>query len=170
MTQSEDELEREFTSNPQIFKNITFFFVMFSKLEGALKNTEYIKKTKKYVEADWSDFYKNNESEIIKALNSVTESCKYLLNNPPKILTTDPPMSNKIAWKKKEFLNDIGDAFRVIELIKIIRNNLFHGSKTLSTYGDATRDIFLITHATKILYILSEVKTIKPFFDQGFFN
>ncbi len=152
----QDELRKE------IFK----FFVVFSRFEFALKEGGYIKKREegKNAEPDWDAFLKANKSKF-----SVTAKCSnsycYLTdpetapNNQKIFYVTESDVKEiKTHWTEQTIDLNSPSLKRVIDSVKLVRNNLFHGGK----YGDKTwcdlnRTSSLLKHSIFMLFVLKEL-------------
>lgn len=121
------------------------FFVVFSQVEYALKNSGYASGDEKEVKADWDKFAKaisnkfdsNNNNEIKKAF-------EFYLRNPPKKQIL---INEKLDWKESIPTN--GDCEKVLIYIRRTRNNLFHGGKVNS--NDRERNSKLIENGVLLL-------------------
>ena len=134
------------------------FFLMFSRFEYALKRSGYLKGSKEYVEADWEKFGNDIEPRIDIDINEILKAKKYLLNNPPKKQVIE---NSNLSWKTMNNLND--DIRSLIHVVKVVRNNLFHGGKDpCGTIDEVSRDNELIENSIIVLkYLLNSSDKIK---------
>ena len=133
--------------------NITFeFFIVFSRVEFALKHSEYAKPDKsKNAMADWDRFTDVNEHAFqIKLADmnntALIEASNYLFNTPPKRLKL---IANELNWENRDVIEN--RSFKELtSIIRGIRNNLFHGSKQLNI-KEYSRDWELLNYGLIIL-------------------
>lgn len=135
------------------------FFILFSRFEYALKKTGVVRFCKgvtvckgsevKRATPNWESFAKYIQipfSEI--ECEELKVSTSYIFENPPQIQTCDT------GWKDfKESLNAENQSVHwLIEAIKQVRNNLFHGGKyPLQLIDESSRDKVLLEHSMTIL-------------------
>ena len=104
------------------------FFVVFSRFEYALKrHRRFTKGNGKRVKASWEAFALDVEQRSGARLSDhFPESSNYLLEHPPKtqILT-----SRGLDWQPTERRQDDSDFSYLLLLVRVVRNNLFHGGK-----------------------------------------
>jgi hypothetical protein len=99
------------------------FFATFARFEYAMKRAGYLKHDKPgtSAEAGW-DFY---------ALCKTMPELAVLFIAPPQLLKVEKGPT--VAWKKARAVNSAADFFQVI---KDIRNSLFHGEKQVHADRD----------------------------------
>lgn len=131
------------------YPEITEFFVIFSRMEYALKAEGFLI-NKRNAEADWPSFAENIKDQINKKTgeNGFKKAIDYILTNSPKAQINE---NGIIKWEIRPASqgNDIKDLFTYI---KRIRNNLFHGGKfSNGVLEDFDRDLNLVRSALIIL-------------------
>lgn len=133
------------------------FFAVFSRFESALKCNECIKRNKKIKKDDrakpnWDDyanyFEKPEKSDIKKEIEEAAKI--YLWIKPPKIQIVENVENGMIRCKTAPTSEKITIP-DIFNLIRIVRNNLFHGGKY--EFGLKKRDEDLVQACLKILYI-----------------
>ena len=148
------------------------FFAVFSRFESALKCNECIKRNKRIkndrVEPNWDDYANYLEKpEKNDMKKEIEEAAKiYLWKEPPQKQIVE---NGKIKWITAQ-TSEKNTISKTFDLIKIVRNNLFHGGKY--EFGqDALftkrRDEDLVQACLKILYIC--LKDENPV-TEAFFN
>jgi hypothetical protein len=146
------------------------FFAVFSRFECALKCNECIKRKNNDVRAEpnWDDYAKYFEKPEKKDIKKkIEEAAKiYLWKEPPEKQIVE---NGKIKWVTAP-TNEKSTISNTFDLIKIVRNNLFHGGKY--EFGqDALftkrRDEDLVQACLKILYICL---TDENLVTEAFFN
>ncbi len=101
------------------------FFILYSRLEYALKRTGFLKSTDN-AQADWDDFISNIKDKFDKNKNEKLEKAvKYLLEYPAKKQVTN----GKLDFVSCPTTSSGSDIIRLRHCIRITRNNLFHGGK-----------------------------------------
>ncbi len=152
MTQTETQTVRDIICNKSIKEEQQLsleFFTIFSQFEYALKqNTRYLQNGRKdKAEANWKKFIEDNSEKFKRLLiPKLKPAIDYIKSNPP---------SNQICsnagttWSKPISIDESEDEFKfIIDAIKVVRNNLFHGGKVPF---DLDRDGSLLKHAITIL-------------------
>lgn len=119
------------------------FFATFARFEYAMKHAGYLKYSKPgtSAEAGWDGFSQDLGHAFYDQCKA-NPALQVLFVAPPRLLKVDP--GDAVSWKKARAVNSAGDVFQVI---KDIRNNLFHGEKQVH----AERDGQLITAAQQTL-------------------
>lgn len=131
------------------------FFICFSKFECALKQAGYKSwnEEKKELSPNWRMFAGDIAPEFDKQgaepqEGILNEAVRYFLDNPPKKQVLK---DGQIDWKDVEYNG--GSKLRwLIDAIKRVRNNLFHGGKyPFSPIEEPARDSMLLTYGLVIL-------------------
>jgi hypothetical protein len=133
-------------------KDLIFrFFAVFSRFEYALKRRGFLKK-KEQAEADWDSYAEQLRGQFatVKALVLKT-ACDYLTSKPPKKQIVN---GNSLEWKATVRGNNESIESYVLRLVRMVRNNLFHGGKypyPVGPMSDPGRDRRLIESALAVL-------------------
>ena len=153
--------------------DVVKFFLIFSRFEYALKSAGFLC-TDSYEAArpDWNKFSDRIASDLTtrkKEYKELANAIDYLNNKPPRkqIVKPLPNGKKELSWKKIKITPNVNATLSLIESIKRIRNNLFHGGKFPF---DPDFDIPLINHATTVLKHLLEldaVSDVKRHYRQG---
>jgi len=116
------------------------FLYWFSRFEYTLKENGYFFKDR-YNNAlpNWNKFIEDFENKY-----HLTREASLLLHLKPQKQIVN---NNELDWEEPTLGGS--DLNKTIQCIKIVRNNLFHGGKHLST--DKERDLKLISHATSAI-------------------
>jgi len=139
------------------------FFAVFSRFECALKSANcFDKNPDKHLEdincqrikPNWSKYCARylEKNENLKA--KVITSSKYLLENPPQMQCIQNK-TQKIKWNKPKKHKET-DLEWIFYLLKLVRNNLFHGGKyEIGQDGsyNSSRDEDLLQTCLKVLYV-----------------
>ncbi len=112
----------------QVSKELVLeFFAVFSRFEHALKATGYWKKDKHgNVTPDWKGFSSFAHAWFDVTPDGVHHAIVYLLGLPPHRQIVK---HGTLDWEVQTFNAEDSPAVAVLEAVKIVRNNLFHGGK-----------------------------------------
>ena len=106
-------------------RNTAFeFFYWFTRFEFALKENLYLRNTKAgaRAEPDWDQFINKWGKGY-----SISNEAKQLIDaNPKRQVISD---SGELGWELVKFKDCHCELFKVVHLLKTLRNNLFHGGK-----------------------------------------
>jgi hypothetical protein len=109
------------------------FFEEFARMEFALKITEYFKGKGSgedhLAQADWIMFAKTAEIQRLfseRATPHIRAAIKLFEENPPRVQVVT--VDDKLQWRERHVKNGTV-AEQVVEMVKRVRNNLFHGGK-----------------------------------------
>ena len=119
------------------------FSATFGRFEYAMKRAGYLKYNKPgtRAEAGWDAFSHDLGIAFFDQCKA-NPDLKVLFVAPPRLLKVE--QGNAVSWKKARAINSVGDFFQVI---KDVRNNLFHGEKQ----AHSDRDGELISAAQQTL-------------------
>lgn len=127
------------------------FFVTFSRFEYALKRAGYLKK-KSNASADWVRF-----AEDVQALPDdnkavILDSAPYLQGRPPK---KQIAVNGALQWQIRPM--GASPIQSLIESVKTVRNNLFHGGKfPEELISEPARDEQLLRDCIRVLQVVRE--------------
>jgi hypothetical protein len=123
------------------------YFMVFSRLEFALKQAGFRRiASDQHVEPDWNAFSSRYQSKFVAdKYPELKEAFYYYLIKPPKVQIVE---NNKLCWKDRQ-QGKGSDFVWVINSIRVVRNNLFHGGKFP---WDQLRDVSLLSYGLLILY------------------
>lgn len=132
---------------PQLNDAAFEFFYWFSRFEFCLKEHAYLKSVDpgKKAEANWDKFVKRNRNAY-----ALTPSALALLNTKPKqqIIAANAGL----GWKELQFEANEYDLQKVTLLLRLVRNNLFHGGKHGEPgWDDPERTLRLLTQCRVVL-------------------
>jgi hypothetical protein len=133
------------------------FFVLFSRLEYALKRSGFLKRNKPVAEVDWDRFGRNIQGVFSQvSSDSVAKAIQYYEAHPPRkqlqvngVMQWDNPLKHR---------DGEGQLVYLCRAIGVVRNNLFHGGKFPQLLmSDYSRDEELLNHAKELLFSLIEL-------------
>jgi hypothetical protein len=120
------------------------FFGVFSRFEYALKRSGLLMKTEK-AKPDWGTYADKLRGRFAKVQNKAfQDAVTFLLKEPPK---TQVATGNNLDFKDT-LRGDKHDERYVLDLVKTVRNNLFHGGKYPLPNASVTNDAL---HNNKLL-------------------
>ncbi|PSB84829.1 hypothetical protein C5F64_12805 [Photobacterium damselae subsp. damselae] len=127
------------------------FFLQFSRLEFALKESGFVKSgTRDEALPDWGRFIERY-------------SKSYALDKTEKELMAEPPLkqvylNEKICWVDFDFPDDSTELNNLVFALKTMRNNLFHGGKFgHKSWDDTERVKFVLSRGLYIINKLSKL-------------
>ncbi|CAH9066373.1 hypothetical protein PSEHALCIP103_03573 [Pseudoalteromonas haloplanktis] len=127
------------------------FLAVFSRMEYALKATRFQDGNEDRVSASWNRFA--NEADDIfdeSSSDDLQEAVNYMTSKPPRKQVL-------VEGRRVEFRDFTKDANQrqlqqLLLMVRIVRNNLFHGGKHLPTgENEAGRNEMLVRHSLSIL-------------------
>ena len=137
------------------WNNIQLLVVIYSRFEYVLEKLGFLINIRgKYI-IDWYPYIEDISDRFqINHLSNQTllTAYEYLLRNPPKKKILGIPSQ----WQTISFPRNVTDCKKVIEYIRAIRNNLFHGSKYPF---DTARDSNLILSSIILLDYCIEISS-----------
>jgi hypothetical protein len=145
-------MQREEVS-PDLSQRAFEFFFWFSRFEFALKENNLLQSHKVGADADpgWSEFIQKAQGNYV-----TSENAKRLLALAPKKQTVGPGSS--LTWQATTFPAGASELDKVVRLLKVARNNLFHGGKHGGdSWDDPKRTDELLTVGTALLHELAKV-------------
>lgn len=142
------------------------FFISFARFECSLKNSLTFATTHKPPRANWGLFLKTIKSNTDYHSSPTLRNAKdYIIDNPPKIQIKT---TTAIDWTERLFEPKTTMETKLLQHIKDVRNNLFHGGKFNGIYkADESRNYMLINSSLIILnYWISLDQNILELFNE----
>lgn len=118
------------------------FFIDFARFEYAMKTSGFEKNANGYLKPDYSKLKNSMQKKPLP--NSIKKDHQYLWNSPPQRRVSVEQWDSEVTGEEWDF---------IIDCIKTVRNNLFHGEKFPF---DTDRDVELICHCSVVLRTLIE--------------
>lgn len=144
--------------NPHsIEKDVFEFFFVFSRFEFALKQSGYIttsSPTSDNAIPDWDALVKDYK-KVYVACEETEESIKYLLEKPPNRQTVYREESGALQarWKPITINSNAPLLYTLVDIVKVVRNNLFHGGKYGDNgWDDEARVSLLLKHSINVIH------------------
>jgi hypothetical protein len=164
------EKVEEIARNPEFFLSIKFF-LFYSRFEYALKQAGYVESDRNNnAKANWISFAQEHP-EVME-----NRSRNPLLNDAVALLENNPPKKqmyyesqNELRWKNDDY-NEEFNLSRALTLVCRIRNNLFHGGKSVQgPIDEISRDTRLLKAGlTILLETLNSDESVKKYFIDSF--
>lgn len=173
-----DEINKVFPANDKATSGSRLgltieFFIVFSRMEYALKNSPFLKSDPRKeevkikmpdgpyrAEADWTGFAKDEAvSKCFEALTTPNSkvfnpkvACAYdFYTNPHTLPKKQIVMKGALDWSEGGNAGDKRSLEKALTLVCRARNNLFHGSKFTTPEDDPFRNQNLLIHGITIL-------------------
>jgi hypothetical protein len=128
------------------------FFVFFSRFEYALKrHPKYLNAKKTVAEADWESFATDHAARFeANGTQELIAAVEYFRTSPPK---KQIQVNQKLGWSEPIRFDEDGYLLPwLLRVVRIVRNNLFHGGKFQGfRVSEPSRDQTLILNAIIIL-------------------
>ncbi len=128
------------------------FFIFFSRLEFALKRTQYgLGDEEREAKANWDLFgSRHNDTFLARREGSLLAAWKYFDEHPPRkqILPC-----GRLDWSEEDRRDITQPELKwLLTMIRRVRNNLFHGGKfPLRAIEEPSRDCTLLGHSLVVL-------------------
>lgn len=125
------------------------FFGLFARLEYALKATpRYLAGDDNKATANWDRFADDLKGKLSKADSEFESAASRLLSQPPQKQVVK---NRRLTWAEVGRNGAAKEKF-LLQLIRVVRNNLFHGGKfPEGSFTDPARDRALIQDCIVIL-------------------
>ncbi len=137
------------------------FFLTFARFEFALKTTGFFRPRPQRrrrrsgadeypdAEPDWNAFATSIEDSFRPDADpDLRAACEYVLQYPPH---REVVADGKLMWETRGPSEGLPEIKRLLQAVRWVRNNLFHGAKFSPVHGDAGRNRKLITSSLVIL-------------------
>jgi hypothetical protein len=139
------------------------FFFAYSRFEYALKRAGFLYHERRYAEANWEAFGVEIEPAYERARRprELDEAIRYLLDHPPmrQVRNSD----GTLGWKNR-MRNGQKEVVWLLNLVKGVRHNLFHGGKFL--YDPARDDRLLRCSMIVLAGCLELHPTVRQFYER----
>ncbi|MGE5153415.1 MAG: hypothetical protein ACM3ST_05310 [Bdellovibrio bacteriovorus] len=113
-------------NDPELHQLATDFFRTFSRVEYALKTAGYLVQHKKNAEADWTAFAQEIDYAFLCVkTEALKEAQNYIFMHPPRKAINN---NGKIEWERV-VPDHKNQTDLLLQYVRRIRNNLFHGGK-----------------------------------------
>ncbi|WP_044021721.1 hypothetical protein [Paraburkholderia graminis] len=151
------------TDIPSELSELAFeFFYWFSRFEFALKECGYLKTriAGSNAEPGWAKFVEQWQKQY-----ESSDEARRLLAKPPMRQVVGPGV--QLQWKMVVLSEDLSELDRVSRLLRVARNNLFHGGKHGSEQWDSPeRTESLLRDGRAILNQLANMSDLGPDYER----
>jgi hypothetical protein len=131
-----------------VFEKTAFeFLYAFARFEFCMKEAGYLKSDKpgKKAEPNWDGFVRSNRGQY-----HLSVAAEALLNAAPQQQISTS--KGKLAWREIEFDENEYELQAMAILLRVARNNLFHGGKHgANGWDDVNRTMQILTHGKTVL-------------------
>jgi len=138
------------------------FFFWFSRFEFALKENAYLKSHKVGANADpgWDEFVKKWQGKYTAS----AEARALLTAKPEQQIVA---AKDKLDWKAVDLTDCGSELARVVRLLKIVRNNLFHGGKHGGEgWDDPKKTELLLSRGIAVLRQFAQLASLEADYTQ----
>src|SRR5262249_21771355 len=127
------------------------FFLAFSRFEYALKRAGYTNGDEKEVQANWVQFASIHRAKLTPwKINPIRDAWDYFSAKPPRKQIVK---RGRLDWSRPKFRTTEPELTWLLDCIRTVRNNLFHGGKfPLKVIDDPTRNPALLSHALAVIH------------------
>jgi hypothetical protein len=163
-----DELLKGFPGADKVFlrqgvdRNLVLAFLMaFARAEHALKDAGFADAGNGAIYICWDRFAREMGQKALSSQDASTqEAIDYVMKNPPNKQALGPK-----RWKKRKQQPCQDPAEFLIQSVRVVRNNLFHGGKEMASYL-VERDSTLIQSCLLILrHLVNGHESVKKAFE-----
>ena len=144
-------IRKRFLRNVALDHDLLFeFFLTFARFEFALKAAGFVSGDLNGARADWNRFGQSLDIDTARLDPNFAAAVEYFVPHPPwrQVVT-----SNGLAWNSTIGFATIEGTEQVLELVRRVRNNLFHGGKfSNGVHSGPGRNEALLRHSLVILH------------------
>ena len=146
------------------------FFLTFARFEFALKNAGFFQRPRNIDPADPPDVHPDWDCFTVSIRQALerdktpefAEAYEYLLDHPP---AREVLVNGSLMWEAKAPSAHLPFADRVLQCVRRVRNNLFHGGKFNSVQdSDPDRNNRLLQYSTVLRACLRASSTVDTHF------
>jgi hypothetical protein len=140
-----------FLANVALDHNLLFeFFLTFARFEFALKAAGFVFGDLQRARPDWDRFGRSLDLDTARRDPSCAAAVEYFSLHPPwrQVVTAEG-----LAWDSTVGFATVECMEQVLDLVRRVRNNLFHGGKfSDEVHGGPNRNDRLLRHSLAILH------------------
>lgn len=140
------------------------FFYWFSRFEAALKENKMLRSARPgdAAQADWSQFVGHHHARYVASAEAA-----HLIRLQPERQVVGP--NGNLSWSPVSTEDCKSELEKVVRLLKVVRNNLFHGGKSgAAGWSQAERTSDILAAATCVLHELAALGSIEADFWQRY--
>ncbi len=146
-----EQLSMQFLANVTLDHDLVFeFFLTFGRFEYALKAAGFVVGDLQTAKPDWSTFGRSLDFGSARLDHNCATAIDYFGLHPPwrQVLTPDA-----LAWDSTVGFARLERMDQVLDLVRRVRNNLFHGGKfNDEVHSGQGRNGLLLRHSIAILH------------------
>jgi hypothetical protein len=143
----------DFLPPSQADRDLTYeFLTFFARMEFALKHAGYVKDDPGRAEPDWNCWARTLSGRFKDRVTpDFQEALRYFDEHPPKKQIAP---GRKLDWNTPEPRQNASREEWILDLVRVVRNNLFHGGKfpdLIDPVPEPSRDGRLLTACLAVL-------------------
>jgi|SRR5213594_3116733 len=144
-------MSKRFLANVTLDHDLLFeFFLTFARFEFALKAAGFVTGNVREAKPDWRRFGGSIDLDRARLDPNCAAAIDYFGLHPPWRQVVD---INGLAWDSTVGFVKIERMDQVLELVRRVRNNLFHGGKfNDEVHGGPGRNKLLLRHSITVLH------------------
>lgn len=144
-------MSKRFLANIALDHDLLFqFFLTFSRFEFALKSAGFALGNIHGSKPDWPRFGASLDLDMARQDPNCAAAVDYLALHPP---WRQVVIAHGLAWDSSVSFTRLDRMDQVLELVRRIRNNLFHGSKfNDEVHSGLGRNELLLRHSIAVLH------------------
>ncbi len=141
----------EFLTNVALDHDLLFeFFLTFARFEFSLKAAGFVTGDHREAKPDWLGFGETLDLDLARQDSKCAEAIDYLGLHPP---WRQVMKANALAWDSTVAFTRLDRLQCVLDLVRRVRNNLFHGGKfNDEVHSGPGRNELLIRHSLSVLH------------------
>jgi hypothetical protein len=125
------------------------FLGVFARFEFALKVVGFVEGDARKVKASWDRYSRTIDAQFAMLPDKELKlAVDYLLNQPPKKQVLE---GDRIGWRDVPPDPQLPRTEQVLQMVRRVRNNLFHGGKFLARPQEGQRDELLVNYSLIVL-------------------
>lgn len=144
-------MSKQFLANVALDHDLLFeFFLTFAQFEFALKTADFVTGDLREAKPDWPRFGASLDLGMARQDPNCAAAVDYLGLHPPwrQVVT-----ANGLAWDSSVGFTRLDRMDQVLDLVRRVRNNLFHGGKfNNEVHSGPGRNELLLRHSITVLH------------------
>lgn len=144
-------MSKRFLVNVALDHDLLFeFFLTFARFEFALKAADFVTGDLREARPDWPSFGASLDLGMARRDPNCAAAVDYLVLHPP---WRQVVIANGLAWDSTVGFTRLDRMDQVLDLIRRVRNNLFHGGKfNDEVHSGPGRNELLLRHSIAVLH------------------
>lgn len=145
------QISKRYLANITLDHDLLFeFFLTFARIEFALKATGFVVANLREAKPDWARFGQSVDLAKARQDPKCAAAVEYLEAHPPRRQVVT---ASELDWDAAVGFGRLERMDHVLELVRRVRNNLFHGGKfNDAVHSGPGRNELLLTHSIAVLH------------------